>query len=78
MKKLFSVFALLMCMGMVMPVSANVSNDKKEKKEKKTKKTKPYVWTMPALTGNKDFDDYLKLCDDLNNKITQHLRAFYY
>ena len=72
MKKLFSVFALLMCMGLVMPVSANVSNDKKEKKEKKTKNTKPYVWTMPALTGNKDFDDYLKLCDDLNNKITQY------
>ena len=39
---------------------------------KKKKAKKPYVWVMPALTGNKDFDDYLKLCDDLNNKIVAY------
>lgn len=73
MKKLLVFFACILSLGLVLPVSAEMSPDKKEKKEKKKKKEKkPYVWKMPALTGNKDFDDYLKLCDDLNNKITAY------
>lgn len=72
MKKLLTFVALSMCLGLIAPVQANNFVDKKEKKEKKKKAKKPYVWVMPALTGNKDFDDYLKLCDDLNNKIVAY------
>ena len=72
MKKLLVFFACILSLGLVLPVSAEMSPDKKEKKEKKKKEKKPYVWKMPALTGNQSFDDYLKLCDDLNNKITAY------
>jgi hypothetical protein len=72
MKKLLTFIALSMCLGLIMPAQASTLTDKKEKKEKKKKEKKPYVWEMPALTGNKDFDDYLKLCDDLNNKIVSY------
>lgn len=72
MKKLLTFVALSMCLGLIMPAQASTLTDKKEKKEKKKKEKKPYVWEMPALTGNKDFDDYLKLCDDLNNKIVSY------
>lgn len=72
MKKLLVFFACILSLGLVLPVSAEMSSDKKEKKEKKKKEKKPYVWKMPALTGNQSFDDYLKLCDDLNNKITAY------
>lgn len=72
MKKLLAFIALFMCLGLIIPTQASTFIDKKEKKEKKKKAKKPYVWVMPALTGNKDFDDYLKLCDDLNNKIVAY------
>lgn len=72
MKKLLTFIALSMCLGLIIPTQASTFVDKKEKKEKKKKEKKPYVWVMPALTGNKDFDDYLKLCDDLNNKIVAY------
>lgn len=72
MKKLLVFMACVLSMGLVLPVSAEMSPEKKEKKEKKKKEKKPYEWKMPALTGDKDFDDYLKLCDDLNNKIVAY------
>jgi hypothetical protein len=63
MKKLLVFMACVLSMGLVLPVSAEMSPEKKDKKEKKKKEKKPYEWKMPALTGDKDFDDYLKLCD---------------
>lgn len=75
MKKIILLLVSVLALGMIAPVSAKVVTEKKEKKEKKKKEKKqkkPYVWTMPPLTGNKDFDDYLKLCDDLNNKIVAY------
>ena len=60
-------------MAIVTPVTAEVPAEKKEKKEKKGKKKKDaYVWKIPALTGDKDFDDYLNLCDSLNSKIENY------
>lgn len=78
MKKLFTFMTCLLCLGLAMPALAtNLDDDNKEKKEKKKKEKKkkakkPFVWTMPALTGDKDFDDYLKLCDALNTKIVNY------
>jgi len=54
-------------LGLIMPQTAFCKNDKKEKKEKKEKK--PYVWKMPELTGDETFDDYLKTCDTLYNRV---------
>lgn len=75
MKKLLVFMACVLSMGLVLPVSAEMSPEKKDKKEKKKKEKKPYEWKMPALTGDKDFDDYLKLCDDLNNKIVAYAES---
>lgn len=73
--RLFSLIVCFLCLGMLAPAMtyANTGdNDKKDKKEKKKKEKKPYVWTMPKLTGDKAFDDYLKLCDELNTKIKKY------
>ena len=64
-----------LCMGILMPTMsyANTGNDdKKEKKEKKKKEKKPFVWTMPKLTGEQAMDDYLKLCDQMNTQIKKY------
>lgn len=42
----------------------------KEKKAKKEKKE--YVWEMPKLTGNADFDKYLRVCDTIYNRIKSY------
>lgn len=73
MKRFFYFIVCCLCMAIVTPVTAEVPAEKKEKKEKKGKKKKDaYVWKMPALTGDKDFDDYLNLCDSLNSKIENY------
>ena len=43
MKKLLVFFACILSLGLALPVSAEMSPDKKEKKEKKKKEKKPYV-----------------------------------
>lgn len=58
---------LLLCtlvFGMAMPGDGMAQKKKKEKK--------PFVWEMPALTGDKDFDNYLKLCDSLWYVVKQY------
>ena len=62
MKKLIFLMACLFAMTSVMPVQA-----KKEKKEKKA-----FEWKMPELSGNADFDKYLKTCDTLYNRINTY------
>lgn len=73
--RILSVIMCALCFGILMPAVSyanNAGDDKKEKKEKKKKEKKPYVWTMPKLTGDKSFDDYLLLCDTMNTKIKKY------
>lgn len=73
--KLLSFVMCFLCMEMLMPMKSYANNgddDKKAKKEKKKKEKKPYVWEMPKLTGIKEFDDYLLLCDTMNTKIKKY------
>ncbi|MFR9546053.1 MAG: hypothetical protein SNJ29_10810 [Rikenellaceae bacterium] len=72
MKKIKTIIFSLLLLAMVAPATSVYSKDdggKKEKKEKPAKEAKPLVWKKPALTGNKDFDEYLRLCDELYTKI---------
>lgn len=66
MKKLFTLIACAIAMGMMMPSTA-FAGKKKEKKEKK-----PYEWVMPELTGNESFDEYLLKCDTMYNQIRSY------
>lgn len=52
--------------------------EKKGKKEKPAKEKKPLVWVMPALTGNADFDEYLKACDALYNALETYTASIPY
>ena len=72
MKQLFMSLLCAMALGIVMPQQAFSQDDKKEKKEKKKKDKKPFVWEMPALTGDKTFDEYLKTCDTLYHRIRNY------
>ncbi|MBQ2674320.1 MAG: hypothetical protein IJG07_06540 [Prevotella sp.] len=72
MKKLFTILFCAIALGVVMPQQAFGQDEKKEKKEKKKKEKKPFVWEMPKLTGDKTFDDYLKTCDTLYNRIRNY------
>ena len=69
MKKLFTIILCAIALGVVIPQQAFGQDDKKEKKEKQKK---PFVWEMPKLTGDKTFDDYLKTCDTLYNRIRNY------
>lgn len=74
MKKIISIILCALALGIVMPQA--VMAEKKEKKEKKDKKKKKaYVWEMPELTGNKEFDEYLLKCDTLNTRIRSYCDA---
>lgn len=68
MKKIISIVICAFALGIVMPQS--MMAEKKEKKEKKG-----YVWEMPKLTGNKEFDEYLLKCDTLNTRIRSYCDA---
>ena len=72
MKKLFTIILCAIALGVVIPQQAFGQDDKKEKKEKQKKEKKPFVWEMPKLTGDKTFDDYLKTCDTLYNRIRNY------
>ena len=65
MKKIITLILCAVAMGMNMPQTAQAA--KKPKKE-----SKPYEWKMPALTGNKDFDEYLLKCDTIYGRITNY------
>lgn len=64
MKKALTLLFCALALGVFMPQETMAQKKKKEKK--------PYVWEMPALTGSKDFDDYLLLCDKLNKEYKQY------
>lgn len=63
MKHLINFMLLILAIAVVTPTSMQAQK-KKEKKEKKE-----FVWEMPELTKNKDFDKYLLTCDTLNSRI---------
>ncbi len=69
--KLFLACVITM---LVLPLSPTLAKkedgDNSEKKEKVKKERPPFVWTMPALTKNENFDEYLLTCDTLYNSIT--------
>lgn len=73
MKKVFAVILCAIALGVLMPQP--VWAQKKEKKEKTKKEKKPFVWEMPELTGNVEFDHYLKKCDTLNTRIRSYCDA---
>ncbi|MGN1263093.1 MAG: hypothetical protein ACI4TW_03565 [Prevotella sp.] len=62
MKKYFLALVLcLISLGMIMPTEANAQKKKKE-----------FKWTLPELTGNANFDEYLLKCDTLYNNIQNY------
>ncbi len=65
MKNIITILLCALAIGFVLPQQAQAA--KKDKKEKK-----PYVWEMPKLTGNKEFDEYLLKCDTMNTRIRQY------
>lgn len=74
---------LMKLMALVAIVSLGSSIDlqaqKKEKKAKEKKPKKEFVWELPALTKNEDFDTYLLTCDTLYREINKYCEnmAFY-
>ncbi len=70
MKRNLSLVIFTLILGLVIPGNAFAAD--KEKKEKKQKKA--WKWEMPSeLTGDADFDNYLKTCDELNTKIVSYM-----
>ena len=65
MKNIITILLCALAIGFVLPQQAQAA--KKDKKEKK-----PYVWEMPKLTENKEFDEYLLKCDTMNTRIRQY------
>lgn len=63
MKRLINLMLLVLAIAVVAPASVQAQ----KKKEKKAKKE--FVWEMPELTKNEDFDKYLLTCDTLNARI---------
>ena len=65
--------ALVLCF--LLPAGANAQKKKKDKKDKE-----PFQWVMPALSGDKDVDQYLLDCDDCWNRTlayTQNLTMYH-
>ncbi len=69
MKKLVTIILGMLALAIIYPSQGFAQ---KEKTEKKKKEKKEWTWEMPELTGNKEFDDYLKLCDTLNWRIQSY------
>lgn len=67
---------LMKVMTLVVIVSLGSGIDlqaqKKEKKTKEKKVKKEFVWELPALTKNEDFDKYLLTCDTLYHEINKY------
>lgn len=66
MRSMLRFLMLIMVMAVIAPTSLQAQ------KEKKKKEKKEYVWKMPELTNNKDFDTYLLTCDTLNTRIREY------
>ena len=66
MKHLIKFMLLAIAIAIVAPTSIQAQ----KKKAKKAKKE--FVWEMPKLTENEDFDKYLLTCDTLNNRIRKY------
>ena len=65
MKKIVTLMALAILMATMAPAAAQAA-DKKEKKA--------WKWEMPKkMTGNEDFDLYLRTCDTLNTRVTSYM-----
>lgn len=67
MKRITTLLLCALVLGIVMPQNAMAQKKKNQKKSDKT-----YVWELPELTGNKEFDHYLLLCDTLNTEIKKY------
>lgn len=57
MKRLINLMLLVLAIAVVAPASMQAQ------------KKKEFVWEMPELTKNEDFDKYLLTCDTLNDRI---------
>lgn len=71
MKKLEKIASFLMVIMLLLPCGMHAQ--KKGKKEKKA-----FVWELPALTENKDFDTYLLTCDTLYTRIQAYNDSIVY
>lgn len=60
--------ALVLCF--LLPAGANAQKKKKDKKDKE-----PFQWVMPALSGDKDVDQYLLDCDDCWNRTLAYTQS---
>jgi hypothetical protein len=69
------IASLLVVFVLLIPCGIQAS-EKKEKKKKKEKKE--YVWKLPKLTKNEDFDTYLLTCDTLNSRIQAYNDSIVY
>ncbi len=67
MKRFINFMFLLMAIAIVAPTAVQAQKKKKEKKPKKE-----FVWEMPELTKNAEFDEYLLSCDTLNTRIREY------
>ena len=82
MNRLFQMLLLVLAMTVAMPVLAQDSKEqakveKKAKKEKKKKEKKPYVWNWDGtLSGNANFDDYLRTVTNIWNDIESYEKEF--
>lgn len=70
MKTCLKAVVLVLIALMVVPCGAQAQKKKKEKK--------PFVWELPKLTGNKDFDEYLLTCDTLYTRIQHYNDSIVY
>ena len=71
MNRTAKILGVLMALMLVMPMC--LMAEKKEKKAKEPKEKKEYVWQMPAkMSGDADFDNYLRTCDTIYNRITTY------
>lgn len=62
--KLIKIVTLLAVCLILVPFNSQAQKKQKEKK--------PFVWELPKLTGNDDFDRYLLTCDTLYTRIQSY------
>lgn len=63
MKSLLNFMLLIIAVAIVAPTPIQAQKKKKEKE---------FVWEMPELTKNDEFDKYLLTCDTLNTRIREY------
>ena len=73
MKKILSLMAFAMILGVFVPQTLYAQKkNKKEQADAAPKKT--WKWEMPSkMTGIKDFDNYLLSCDSLNTRLVSYM-----